>query len=117
MPAHTRYLLVVSMDVAPEKEDLFNEVYDTEHVPYLLEVPGVQSVQRFVAAPFQMSMGGKTVTLGDNGVPRYSAIYEIDNPDVLLSDSWAEAIERGRWGNEVRPHTSNRRHELRQIRD
>ena len=47
MPISTRYLLVVSMDVAPEKEDLFNEVYDTEHVPALSRVPGVVSVQRF----------------------------------------------------------------------
>ena len=37
MPISTRYVFIASMDVNPEKEDLFNEVYDTEHVPYLLE--------------------------------------------------------------------------------
>ena len=40
MPIGTRYVFIASMDVDPDKEDLFNEVYDTEHVPYLLEVPG-----------------------------------------------------------------------------
>ena len=35
MPLKEKYLFIVSMDVSPEKEDLFNEVYDTEHVPYL----------------------------------------------------------------------------------
>lgn len=114
MPAATHYQLVVSMDIEADKEALFNEVYDTEHVPYLLEVPGVKSVQRFTAAPFEMSMGGEIVNLGA-GAPKYSAVYEIDSPDVLMSDAWAEAIERGRWGAEVRPHTSNRHHELRSV--
>jgi hypothetical protein len=29
----TRYVLIASMDVMREAEPLFNEVYDTEHVP------------------------------------------------------------------------------------
>ena len=33
MPIGTRYVFIASMDVDPDKEDLFNEVYDTEHVP------------------------------------------------------------------------------------
>ena len=41
MPIATKYLFIVSMDVTKEKEALFNEVYDTEHVPLLLKVPGV----------------------------------------------------------------------------
>ena len=31
MPITSKYLFVASMDVDPDKEDLFNEVYDTEH--------------------------------------------------------------------------------------
>jgi hypothetical protein len=38
MPIKSRYLFVVFMDVDPDKEALFNEVYDTEHVPSLLQV-------------------------------------------------------------------------------
>ena len=33
MPATAKYLFFASMDVDPDKEDLFNEVYDREHVP------------------------------------------------------------------------------------
>ena len=44
MSISTRYVFVASMDVTPEAEALFNEVYDTEHVPNLLQVPGVRSV-------------------------------------------------------------------------
>ena len=32
MPITSKYLFVASMDVDPDKEDLFNEVYDTEHI-------------------------------------------------------------------------------------
>ena len=46
MAIETRYLFVVSMDVQPDKDALFNEVYDTEHVPYLTAVPGVRSETR-----------------------------------------------------------------------
>ena len=35
----SKYFFIVSMNVKTEYEDLFNEVYDTEHIPYLLEVP------------------------------------------------------------------------------
>jgi len=45
MAVQSHYLLCVSMDVEPEYEDLFNEVYDTEHIPQLLKVPGVQDRQ------------------------------------------------------------------------
>ena len=51
MPIKARYILTVSMDVQADKEALFNEVYDTEHVPLLLKVPGVVSVTRAKMEP------------------------------------------------------------------
>ncbi len=47
--------------------------------------------------------------------PVYSAIYEIDSPDVLTSDAWKEAVERGRWP-QLRPHTSNRSAAIYKVR-
>ena len=40
MPINSKYLFVASMDVDPDKEALFNEIYDAEHVPNLLKVAG-----------------------------------------------------------------------------
>jgi hypothetical protein len=40
MPINSKYVFVASMDVDLDKENLFNEVYDTEHIPNLLNVPG-----------------------------------------------------------------------------
>ena len=58
MPITAKYLFIVSMDVEPDKEDLFNEVYDTEHVPDILQVPGVISATRMKLEPISASVGG-----------------------------------------------------------
>lgn len=113
MSTSATYLFIVSMDVASDKEALFNEVYDTEHVPNLLKVPGVISAKRYVDMPFSVMIGGETRTIAAAGEPRYHAIYEIESPAVLMSAAWAEACEAGRWPGEVRPYTHNHRHLLR----
>jgi hypothetical protein len=46
MPISSKYLFVASLDVHADKEALFNEIYDTEHIPNLLKVPGVRAVTR-----------------------------------------------------------------------
>jgi hypothetical protein len=115
MPIKSKYLFIASMDVDPDKEALFNEVYDKEHVPNLLKVPGVQSVARMEGEPFAISIGGEEKRVTHDG-PRYSALFEIDGPHVLVSREWAKAVEAGRWSGEVRPFTRNRRHALYRLR-
>ena len=115
MPGKAKYLFIASMDVAPEKEALFNEVYDQEHVPELLKVPGVLSVRRAVSVPLTMSIGGEKKSIVAEGEPRYSAYYELESAEVLVSDAWAKAVEAGRWPSQVRPYTRNRRHVLRKL--
>jgi hypothetical protein len=115
MPIATKYLFIVSMDVTREKEALFNEVYDTEHVPLLRKVPGVRAVTRLKTEPAAFNIGGERKVLDGGGQPTYVAIYEIDSPDVLLSKEWTEAAEKGRWPSEVRPFTSNRWHVVRKV--
>jgi hypothetical protein len=115
MTVQTKYLFLASMDVAPEKEALFNEVYDEEHVPNLLKVPGVISVTRLTQEQLVLSIGGEQKEIIAEGEPKFTAIYEIESPDVLISQGWADAVEEGRWPEEVRPYTSNRRHVLRKV--
>ena len=110
MPFQGRYLFSAAMDVTPETESLFNEVYDTEHVPALLEVPGVIAVARFKSEPVTMMIGGERKTIVIESEPAYNALYEIESPAVLTSDAWAKAVEDGRWAEHVRPYTTNRRH-------
>src|SRR5262249_3113037 len=115
MPIDTKYLFIVSMDVAKEKEALFNEVYDTEHVPLLMKVPGVKAVTRLKTEPAAFNLAGERKILDGGSEPTYVAIYELESPDVLLSKEWGEAAEKGRWPSQVRPYTTNRRHVVRKV--
>jgi hypothetical protein len=110
MPIRTRYLFTAAMDVEPGKDAIFNEVYDKEHVPSLLEVPGVIAVARFKRRPLEMFIGGERRTIVIEGEPSYTALYEIESPEVLVTPQWAAAVEKGRWPAQVRPYTKNRRH-------
>ena len=94
MPSNAPYLFSASMDVQADKEALFHEVYDREHVPALKAVPGVGRATRY-----------RNSSPTD---PRYIAAYEIESPAVLQSREWKAAAEAGRWPKDVRPHTMNR---------
>jgi len=59
-----------------------------------------------------MNIGGERKTMRAENEPAYTAIYELESPDVLTSAAWNKAVEAGRWPAQVRPHTRNRRHVL-----
>src|SRR3979409_2548340 len=55
-----------------------------------------------------MSIGGQLKTIVIDNSPKYGALYEIESPEVLISEAWAKAVEQGRWPAQVRPHTRQR---------
>ena len=93
MPTSAKHLYVVMMDVEPDKEAEFNEIYNKEHIPVLLKVPGVLAAARY-----------KTST---DGVPRYVAIYELASSDVPDSEAFRKAADSGEWPHKIRPYTKN----------
>ncbi|MGA8195812.1 MAG: DUF4286 family protein [Acetobacteraceae bacterium] len=93
------YIYLVQMDIPAEHEAAFNRIYDTEHVPEILKVPGVRACARYAVE-----------TTNRDGMPRYLAIYELDSADVMKSPAWLAASEKGDWAPKVRPHTTNRSH-------
>jgi hypothetical protein len=115
MHPKTRFLFTAAMDIDPDKEALFNEVYDTEHIPQLLKVPGVLAIARYTLGPLKMSIGGEIKSIVAEGEPKYTATYELESAEVLTSAAWAKAVEEGRWPAQVRPYTRNRRHTLRKV--
>ena len=112
MAFQTRYVFSAAMDVEPSREALFNEVYDKEHVPLLLKVPGVVAVARFRKQEVTLVIGGERKTIVVEAEPTYNALYEIESPEVLVSEAWGKAVDQGRWPGQVRPYTKNRRHVL-----
>jgi len=117
MAGKAKYLMIASMDVDAEHDAIFNEVYDQEHVPNLLKVPGVLGVSRYKRGTLTMNIGGERKTIEIPNEPTYTAIYDLESPDVLTSPAWDTAIEDGRWPAQVRPHTKNRRHVLLKLMD
>ena len=112
--ADARYLLIVRMDIPPEREALFNEIYDREHIPNLLRVPGVLRATRARSEACTLMLGGEPKEL-PAASPRYTTIYELESPEVLASEAWISAMEAGRWPGEVRPFAINRRHQLARV--
>ena len=90
MKAEPRGLLLVMMDIDPEHEAEFNEWYEKEHVPERLAVPGFISGRRFRAV---------------EGAPKYLALYELENADVVKSDAYLERLRKSptEWTQRMRP--------------
>jgi len=109
MPLTSKYLFVASMDVDPDRQALLEDVYDTDHIPHIASVAGVRSVTRFKRRDLTLMIGGERKRIELENEPRSTVLYEIDDPDVLLSDEWAQQVELGRWSSQVRPFTKNRR--------
>ncbi|OFW21793.1 MAG: hypothetical protein A3H27_02585 [Acidobacteria bacterium RIFCSPLOWO2_02_FULL_59_13] len=84
--AAATWLCAVSMDVADDREEEFNDWYSEEHVPRIATVPGVVSAGRFIAI---------------EGYPRYLALYYTEGPAILMSPEYADATETP-WTRRVR---------------
>jgi hypothetical protein len=110
-----KWIFIAAMDVDADKEAVFNEVYDTEHIPTITKVPGVISATRLKLDTLRIAMGGETKVIDPQGAPRYAAIYELESPEVLTSPAFAKAVDQGRWPTHVRPYTHNRRHTLHKV--
>jgi len=86
------HIYSAAMTITVDRDALFNNVYDTEHIPALERVPGVLGVRRYRRlSPTERF---------------YLAVYEIADPGVPSSAGWLKARDLGRWPTEVRPFTS-----------
>ncbi|RPJ10984.1 MAG: hypothetical protein EHM36_02355, partial [Deltaproteobacteria bacterium] len=78
MGTQPHLLLIVKTDVSPEMEEEFNRWYDQEHIPRLLEVPGVISARRGI---------------NTGAGPKYIAVYEHESPNVQETDKYKKAVD------------------------
>ncbi len=98
-------MLAVWMDVPADKEEEFNDWYNTEHIPTLMRVPGFRAVQRLVATRTPMSAKAGRPPSG----PRYLALYDIESEKALQSQDFDKARESP-WGNRIRKFRVRRFH-------
>ena len=98
---HPPYFYMVTFEIAPEDEALFNEIYDTEHIPNLMQVDGVLGIVRFKDAENTAA-----------GWIQYSALYLLAEPDLPTSSQWRAKSDIGRWAPMIRPRVKSRSQRL-----
>jgi hypothetical protein len=90
---HTPVVFTVRLDVAPEADEEFNRWYDTDHLPALGGVPGVQSARRYA---LRFPKGGS----------QYLTVYELERDDVRATDAWRKAADSP-WTRKMQPSLKN----------
>ena len=78
-------MLIVQVDIDPEREDEFNRWYDDEHVPEKQATKGFYSARRF-----------KHFTVPH----RYLAIYEVENGDLVTNPEYMTQAQ-SEWSSSI----------------
>jgi hypothetical protein len=99
MKSKKHVLLIVRIDVEPEMEEEFNRWYNEEHIPTLLNIPGVLWAKRAINT-------GKG--------PKYIAVYEHENIDVQNSEAYRKAAQT-EWTRRIEPHLLRREREIYEL--
>jgi hypothetical protein len=94
-------IYIAMIDIPADIETDFNRIYDEKHIPDLLKVPGVKSAVRY-----------KLRSTDSDEVPRYLAVYEVDDPKVPNGPAWRAASDEKEWVAKIRPRMIKRRHGL-----
>ena len=71
-----RILMEIRVNIAPEKEQEFNQWYNNVHVPEIVAVPGFISGRRF------QRVSGDEI--------KYMALYELESLDALRSEAFKQ---------------------------
>ena len=79
----------------------FDDWYDTEHIPNILQVEGVLQVIRL-----------RDAEATPQGWLKYSALYLITQPDLPTTPQWKAKSDLGRWAPVIRPKVKARRQRL-----
>lgn len=91
-------LFVVGIELESGHEDDFEGWYNTEHLPALAEVPGVNRAVRYRKAAGQDQ---------STEYPEYLALYDVVSLDIPGNADWVAAVETP-WTQRLRPHFTAR---------
>ena len=95
--AATPFCMTITFEIDPADEIHFNDVYDNDHVPNIMKLPGVTEVLRFREA-------------GPNakGYLVYTAVYMMATENLHLTPEWTVLSDLGRWAPVIRPKVKSR---------
>jgi hypothetical protein len=85
-PMAQNLFIALTNPIAGE-DDAFNKWYDTQHVPEVLDVPGVVSAQRYDIVDLPPTDDPDLPAQLPPPTHRYMVIYELDNePEVVMGE-------------------------------
>lgn len=93
----TGYCMTVTLEIDPRDEAAFNHLYDTDHLPNMLRIPGVESVVRF-----------RQDGVNEAGNLLYTAVYFLTGAAVVDSADWQRHANSGQWPEFIRPKIKSR---------
>jgi len=91
------YCMMITFEIAPEDEAEFNDIYDNDHIPTIMKLPGVVEVLRFCNAE-----------PNEHGFLVYSAIYFMTEQNLHETPEWKKLSDMGRWMPVIRPKVKSR---------
>jgi hypothetical protein len=91
------YIYFLQQSVPPALEAKFNDLYESNHIPLMLQAAGVNACTRF-----------RLLHLVAGPLPEYLAIYDIAEPQVPRSAEWKRQTNSGAWPEQIRPHFTAR---------
>jgi hypothetical protein len=92
------HIYFLQQSIPAERDARFNALYNTDHIPLMLQAPGVKSCTRY-----------RTLYSLTNDAPDYLAIYAVEGADTPRSPAWKGQTQKGAWPTEIRPHFTARR--------
>jgi hypothetical protein len=93
----SEHIFIIQLGIPAAMEAAFNDVYDNDHLPYILQIPGVNDCTRY------------KLHWSDNpDMLKYLAIYRLDDPELPRSAAWKTQGGKGKWPTEIRPHVTGR---------
>ncbi|GAC1401256.1 MAG: hypothetical protein NVS4B6_31900 [Mycobacterium sp.] len=77
------------------EDEAFNDWYDTQHLPEVLDVPGVVSAQRYDIADLPVPDDADLPAQLPPPTHRYMVIYELDNDPAVVMAEFLKRVMAG----------------------
>ncbi len=107
------YIFLAEMGAGGNRREEFERSYE-DHLEKLSAVDGVRVAARAWPDTGAVVIDGETHPLRGQDQP-HVAFYAIDDPAVLVSDQWRDAVDAGTWAARTRGGTEGRRHQLLRV--
>jgi len=91
------FCMMITFEITPQDESEFNDIYDHDHIPNILKLPGVIEIVRF-----------RDALPNERGFLVYSAIYFLAKENLHEMPEWKALSELGRWAPVIRPKVKSR---------